>query len=384
MRTGTSKVRTAIAPVAALVLAGAGFAVGRASAPSGSAAAAPESASTSRTAEGASDGAVSAADAERFSLMWTLRGDAVWVERDGGSTKLVLKGPDRDVLWFTDRPVRKSGRMTMAKFTAAWDDPQFEDDPPNAAVTVALAGDGRDGESARRRVDAVVELSSPRFDAASDTLTFACRCRVGDVDASWLLSTGAERPVAGDVALLVDPYEAPTPPTDGPTDGGPDGGFGTEIGPRPRCIIFWAPQTDDWRGGYPGFPDDPGPYSKVLDYGKWDTDEWRDKPSYFIEKPFTPGFTSTYGVVATQGGAFRGCGVWVRLDLGRGYQVEIALTSGPRSPFRDPDYELRCTIFSPDGRPHDAVAAGRCREKKRDLSFGPKVQVEFDRGGYPS
>ncbi len=328
---------------------------------------------------------VSAADAERFSLMWTLRADSVWTERDGSTTRLVLRGPDRDVLWFADRPVRKSGRITMARFVAAFDDPQFRKDPPNAAVTVAHdpggAAPAPGADAARRRTDAVVELSAPRFDEASGTLSFACRCQIGDVDNSWLLATTGERPATGDVAVLVDPYETP-----------PDvafGGFVDDIAPGPYCDLTWAPHTAQVsRPGYPGKPwrhEDPGPNSKLLASGKWDTDTWARTAGYATA---TPGpFTGTFGVAASRGAAFRGCEVWVRIALDYGGQLEIVMTSGAWKPFGDPDFGARCTVTTPSGRVYDAIALGICRETNRKMSeygYGPRLTVEFDADGWPA
>jgi len=67
-----------------------------------------------------------------------------------------------DVLVFTDRPIRKARRTTVASLATQWKK-LFGGDPPNAA----LSGTTADGKS----VDVAVELSQPHGDNQSVTFT---------------------------------------------------------------------------------------------------------------------------------------------------------------------------------------------------------------------
>jgi hypothetical protein len=106
-------------------------------------------------------------------LVFALRGEA---EFDG--QRLTIETPHVD--WFTDRPERHAGRMTVADFAADWERWGFADVPPNAA----LIGD---------QVDVVVELTDGRV--ADDALTF---------DVSQTLDGALEQGNLGTIALFVD------------------------------------------------------------------------------------------------------------------------------------------------------------------------------------
>jgi hypothetical protein len=50
---------------------------------------------------------------------------------------LVMEGVDPHAIWFTDRPVRKSGAITTSKLAAEWaDGGTFDKDAPNAALVL--------------------------------------------------------------------------------------------------------------------------------------------------------------------------------------------------------------------------------------------------------
>jgi len=76
-------------------------------------------------------------------------------------TTLTLHGVP-SVLWFTDRPERDAGHMTVADFLAGWDQGSgsFAADPPNAALSI-LAEDGGDP------IEAVMELDSVSGDGTN-------------------------------------------------------------------------------------------------------------------------------------------------------------------------------------------------------------------------
>ena len=58
---------------------------------------------------------------------------------------VTFSGVNPDIIWFTDRPERQSGRMTPEKFVEAWHKgaDSFDSDPPNAVLTL-------EGQMARR------------------------------------------------------------------------------------------------------------------------------------------------------------------------------------------------------------------------------------------
>lgn len=80
-----------------------------------------------------------------------------------GST-LSLTGVDADLVVFGDRPARRAERLPTAALVDDWATLGFDEDPPNAAVTV---------ETDEGPQTAVVVLRDPSFDAGSGTLTFA-------------------------------------------------------------------------------------------------------------------------------------------------------------------------------------------------------------------
>jgi hypothetical protein len=84
----------------------------------------------------------------------------------GAKYTLVLKGLDRDVTWFSDRPARRSGSLPVAGFAEAWKGFGFAADPPNAALTYT----DKRGDQDRT---VIVELSHPRL--ADGKLSFAAR-----------------------------------------------------------------------------------------------------------------------------------------------------------------------------------------------------------------
>lgn len=111
-----------------------------------------------------------------------------------GGYRLVLGGLGRDVVWFSDRPARRSGTFPTRGFVAAWKGFGFLADRPNAA----LVYDDR---------TAVLELGPPRL--VKGKLIFAAR-RVGPRRAGRNLAAHARdadpiRPGDfGNAALFID------------------------------------------------------------------------------------------------------------------------------------------------------------------------------------
>lgn len=91
---------------------------------------------------------------------------------DGQS--VVLAGVGSEVIWFSDRPERKSGTITWGEFTDAWTSggDSFQNDPPNAVITL-------DGDVQK---PVIVELSNPKVDGGS--VTFDATVLLGDLPSS--------------------------------------------------------------------------------------------------------------------------------------------------------------------------------------------------------
>lgn len=96
---------------------------------------------------------------QKASFMFVLRADTgVIAKADGGYT-LTLKGMDDKVLYFSDRPVRKAGFITMTQFMADWakGNDSFKANPPNAAIVHAALKTNEKGIAQALPV----ELSNP-------------------------------------------------------------------------------------------------------------------------------------------------------------------------------------------------------------------------------
>jgi hypothetical protein len=78
-----------------------------------------------------------------------------------GVFELTLAGVSAQTIWFSDRPAREAGVIDTSTFAI---DPVFDPiNPPNAAVVVQT-------DSSQDTL--IVELTSPRYDAAGDTATY--------------------------------------------------------------------------------------------------------------------------------------------------------------------------------------------------------------------
>ena len=79
------------------------------------------------------------------------------LKADDKTLRLVNVSPQ--TIWFTDRPVRKAGHVTMANYmkewTAAAGKDNFSKDPPNATLSVYEAGQGENTLT-------VVEIFDPK------------------------------------------------------------------------------------------------------------------------------------------------------------------------------------------------------------------------------
>lgn len=81
---------------------------------------------------------------EAESLLFVFEGRDVTVkpiagERGSFTFRMPITQSNKRVTWFTDRPDRDAGRMTMDSLVALWQDDEtdsFKNEPPNAALTI--------------------------------------------------------------------------------------------------------------------------------------------------------------------------------------------------------------------------------------------------------
>jgi hypothetical protein len=122
-------------------------------------------------------------------------------ERTAPDVLYVMRGPggvadgrvsvqaDR-IVWFTDRPDRDAGQLPVDALDQVWADSDFDADPPNAALHL---GDQT----------TIVELTDPRFDAATGIASFALTAVSGALPADG----------SGEVELFIDDGTVPTDPS---------------------------------------------------------------------------------------------------------------------------------------------------------------------------
>ena len=76
---------------------------------------------------------------EKASYLFVLRAATGVITKTNGGYKLTLKGMDDKVLYFSDRPERKAGFITVTQFMDNWSkgNDSFKETPPNAAIVHA-------------------------------------------------------------------------------------------------------------------------------------------------------------------------------------------------------------------------------------------------------
>jgi hypothetical protein len=89
------------------------------------------------------------------------------VPRGADRFDLTLRGVDRHVTWFADRPRRAAGTASVRTLVRDWADLGFLRDRPNAAIELPDGASGAD--------TLVVELGRPRYDRRADTLRLRVR-----------------------------------------------------------------------------------------------------------------------------------------------------------------------------------------------------------------
>ena len=109
-----------------------------------------------------------AAPASDTSVLFSLSAERMHFENAQGlDATLVMEGVDAHTIWFTDRPVRKSGAITTGRLAAEWESGgTFAQDPPNAALVLQEPVKVDAGQADTL----VAEMENATYDAASETL----------------------------------------------------------------------------------------------------------------------------------------------------------------------------------------------------------------------
>lgn len=135
--------------------------------------------------------------AERGKLAHPKRGDS-------SRFNLVLGGVSHQVVWFQDRPGRQSGHIPTGSFAQSWAGFGFEEDPPNAALTVLDAPHHRD--------TVVLTLGTPRYKASEEKLVYPARIgeeATGNLSHLESSRDDAVRARFGEASLFIDDATAP-------------------------------------------------------------------------------------------------------------------------------------------------------------------------------
>jgi hypothetical protein len=132
------------------------------------------------------------------------------VKTGGATWRLELR--DTSVLWFTDRPIRRSGFQGIARFVDAWP-AIFRGAPPNAALLLPSRPAGAS--------PIAVELTKPRYNRGSGVASFTLRPEAATTHdmGAWLARLEpTEKTRTGRIVLFVDDGGGPlVPPVDPPS-----------------------------------------------------------------------------------------------------------------------------------------------------------------------
>ncbi|MCF6766703.1 hypothetical protein L3V82_13095 [Thiotrichales bacterium 19S3-7] len=101
---------------------------------------------------------------QKVSLLFVLPANKASIISDKTGKLLVLKVPDKKIMFFSDRPNRIAGNMPLEKFVQGWNKGKdsFKMDPPNAVLVHAGSEKG-----------ITLELTSVRLSDSGNTLIFS-------------------------------------------------------------------------------------------------------------------------------------------------------------------------------------------------------------------
>jgi uncharacterized protein YjbI with pentapeptide repeats len=150
---------------------------------------------------------------QKISILYALSaGSGTLAQKNGKGAlyELTLKHLDRNVVWFSDRPARRSGAFPNRVLAEAWRGFGFAADPPNAALVYS-------DKSGQRGRTVIVELSHPRF--AKGKLSFAARVldpdgvKAPDLAAHAAAADRAPASELSEATLFIDDTQAPVKDT---------------------------------------------------------------------------------------------------------------------------------------------------------------------------
>ena len=100
---------------------------------------------------------------QKASFLFVLRADTGVITKTDGGYTLTLKGMDDKVLYFSDRPVRKAGFITVSQFMGDWAKGKnsFQANPPNAAIVHAALKTNEKGIAQALPVELTRPLATP-------------------------------------------------------------------------------------------------------------------------------------------------------------------------------------------------------------------------------
>jgi hypothetical protein len=107
----------------------------------------------------------SAAMTEDVQFLFVQHAGSGSLEQDGDAYRLTLNDVSESTVRFADRPYRYIDSVSTGSFVESWSfgDDSFEDDPPNAALTLDETGGQK---------TIVVELLNPVYDEGTKNLTY--------------------------------------------------------------------------------------------------------------------------------------------------------------------------------------------------------------------
>jgi len=111
----------------------------------------------------------------------------------GGTYELTLYHVNKSLTYFTDRPDRRAGKMSVTQFLDRWamGEDSYKKDNPNAGL-VSISESSLNGQFS----DIPVTLSDPRYDQKHDRLTF----RIKPLEKKQKILTGN----LGETTLFID------------------------------------------------------------------------------------------------------------------------------------------------------------------------------------
>jgi hypothetical protein len=147
-------------------------------------------------------GAPAAAQAATPSTLYVVNAKSGSLIPRGDSTTdftLTLAGVDAQATWFTDRPNRQAGALTLAELSSQWKRLGFTSDPPNAAIQLTSGDPKAD--------TLIVELGKPHYDRARRVVTLRAKRLGGTVHTIGGHERMADKSIPrrfGSVSLFID------------------------------------------------------------------------------------------------------------------------------------------------------------------------------------